>query len=190
MRSTFAFLVTCTIGLGGCASGGAFHQQLDFAVMRPGLHVGGGRVLGENVNPLVPLSLEASEGGVAVTFGQRNRSESVRVDPSSLDLLERVDGPAAPRAPLAGNVARVVLPGGASLVVSRRGDAEVGYQAVVQTFNASGMPTSASVSISSPEVDVVGPLEAVFVDDNHIVAAFTAAIGETFEVVAVPIEVL
>lgn len=192
MRSTLAYLAVLGLALTGCGSARAagFHQQLDFAVAAPGLRVGEARVVGEGVNPLAPVTLSADRSAIAVAFGQLHRGAVVRLDPGSMEALERIDGPVAPRGPLADGVARVALKNGTFVVCSREGTVELGYRAVAQAYSAGGAPIGAAVTISPPDVDVIGAPRAASVDGQRVIATFTAMRDAAFELVAVPLEVL
>ncbi len=192
MRSTLVHLAVFGLALTGCggAEASGFHQQLDFVVAPPGLRVGEARVVGEGVNPLAPVTLSADRSAIAVAFGQMHHGAVVRLDPGSMEPLERVDEPAAPRGPVAHGVARVALKNGTLVVCSTEGTVELGYRAVAQAYSSGGTPIGSPVTISPPDVDVIGTPRAASVDGQRVIATFTATRGSAFELVAVPLEVL
>jgi hypothetical protein len=191
MRST---IVACAVLGGllfGCAAPRAVtHGELAFAVSPPALRMGETRVLGRGVDPLVPLTASVSAGSVAVTFGRQGATTEVRLDPESMDTMDRTELPGAARGRQRDGVARVFLHGGAFVECSRRGSVEEGHRAVAQAFSAAGAPIGAPVELSAPEEDVIAAPRAASADGRRVLATFTVVHGQKFEVVAVPLEIL
>jgi hypothetical protein len=191
MRSTIVAAAVLGVSAFGCAAPrAAGHGELAFAIAPPVLHMGEQRVLGQGVDPMVPLTASVSEGAVAVTFGRQGAVTQVRLDPHSMDAVERSERPGAKRGRQRDGVSRVVLSGGAFVECSRRGGVEEGHRAVAQAFTAAGVPLGAPVDLSDLEEDVIAAPRAASADGHRVVATFTVVRGQTFEVVAVPLEIL
>lgn len=160
------------------------------------MHVGDARVMDTHVNPLAPVRLASHGEAVALSYGRSGRARAVaHVDAESLLPIPQPEGVTSPQpddasgAPTAANgrAARVVLDGGRFVLVWKRGDVEWGYRALAQEFGADGRAVGAPVLISPPDVDVVGSPQAVTTDGRHLVATFTVASENAFELMAVPI---
>lgn len=178
--------------LSGCAS-----VSEGVALMQPqsggepaSVSVGTARMLGGNVNPSAGVRVASDDGTFVVRFAHPGRLGAVeRLDASSLETLsqtsERAEHTEQPR-----GAQRVVLESGRFVVCWKRGDAETGYVAMAQAFNAAGAPRGGPVEISPAGLDVVGPLSAATSDGHRVVAAFAASSGGSFSAYAVPIEAL
>jgi hypothetical protein len=154
----------------------------------PAVHVGEARVIDTRVNPLAPVGLTSDGGELAIRYGSGRSQGVARLDARSLAHLPPAPDDAA-RAPAASTgAARVLLPGGRFLMIWKRGSTEWGHRAMAQEFGAGGSPFGAPVTISPPDIDVVGSPQAVTTDGQHLVVTFAAASDSGFELVAVPLE--
>jgi hypothetical protein len=170
-----------TRGEGGDRAGAA-------GVGLPSVRVGEARVLDATVNPLVPVRLGLHDGEIAVSFAHLRGGAHEQIDPESLEIRGRSEGPMGPEAP-ATSVQRIVLDHGRFLVCWTSGSLEWGHRAMAQMFNSSdGSPRGVPVAISPPNADVVGVPRAITSDGNHVVALFSATTGSSFQLVAVPID--
>ena len=155
------------------------------------VRVGEARVVDARVNPRVPVGLTSANGEISVRFGRPGRIAAVAaLDTSSLKALsfEQHESPEMATAP-AMQIARVELEGGRFVLCWTRGSLELGRRALVQAFNQDGSPRGAPVAISAPDVDVMGPLQAITADGRRVIATFVASSGNAFELMAVPIEI-
>jgi len=181
------------LGLVGCASTGG-RVEPDFAGLAgpdaPSVVVGEARVLDAKVNPHVPVRATAEDGSVTLRFGRPRHAGAVaRLEPSTMELLSIEAPSAGSGAPLPGqSVTRVVLDGGRFIKCWKRGDAERGYRAIAQTYEADGTPIGSPTVISPPDVDVVGVPQVVTTDGHHVLAAFAAAAESSFQLLAVTLE--
>jgi hypothetical protein len=194
MRAKFALGTAAALAFMGCAStsGGIERGERDFSgVAHRGVssvRIGEAHVVDTRVNPLMPVRVSFDGNEVVVNFARLGRSGAVaRLDASSLQPLSLQPG-SEDRSAHSTEAERVVLDGGRFVVCWTRGSVEWGHRALVQAFNADGSPRGAPAVISPPNVDVIGAPRAITTDGRHIVATFAAASGNSFQVMAVPIE--
>jgi hypothetical protein len=65
-----------------------------------------------------------------------------------------------------------------------------GYQLMAQAWTADGSPLGHAVVVSPADSDVLGAPKLVTIDGEHAVATFAATVGDRFELLAVPLDVL
>lgn len=196
MRAKFALGTAATaVAFVGCAStsGGIERGERDFSgIARRGVssvRIGEAHVVDTRVNPLMPVRVSFDGNDVVVNFARIGRSGAVaRLDASSLQPLSLQPHGSEDRSAHSAEPERVVLDGGRFVVCWTRGSVEWGHRALVQAFNADSSPRGAPVVISPPNVDVIGAPRAITTDGRHIVATFAGASGNSFQVMAVPIE--
>jgi hypothetical protein len=154
------------------------------------MHIGDARVVDTRVNPLARLDVTSDGSSIAVSYGRGGRTRTLaRLDATSLERLS-TDSVSATRdggEPAAGAV-RAPLDGGRFLMVWKRGSAEWGYRAMAQEFGVDGTPRGEAVVVSPPDFDVTGALHAVATSGHRVVVTFAGTSGDTFELVAVPLE--
>lgn len=190
--------VTMVLGvLGLAALSGCAPASEGVALMQPqsggepaSVAVGPARVLGGNVNPSAGVRVASDGETYVVRFAHPGHLGAVeRLDASSLETLsqasERAESAELPR-----GVQRVVLDGGRFVVCWKKGDAESGYVAMAQAFDAAGAPRGGPVEISPEGLDVIGSLSAATFDGRHVIATFAASSGGSFSAYAVPLEAL
>jgi len=64
------------------------------------------------------------------------------------------------------------------------------YQLMAQAWTADGSALGHAVVVSPEDSDVLGAPKLVKIDAEHAVATFAATLGDRFELLAVPLEVL
>jgi hypothetical protein len=186
-------LVCCAAAISvmtGCATtrGEASGDRTGAGLGLPSVRVGEPRVLDATVNPLVPVRLGLDGGEIAVSFAHVRGSAREQIDPESLEIRGRSEGPMTPEAP-ATSVQRIVLDHGRFLVCWTSGSVEWGHRVMAQMFNSSdGSPRGVPVAISPANADVVGAPRAITSDGNHVVALFSATTGSSFQLLAVSID--
>lgn len=204
MKTTAILGLTMALGSVGCASGNMEASSAERGWSGAAWHdssairVGEAHVMATRVNPLAHIGLASQGGAIEVTYERPGRSRAVaHVDTESLQPVAPPEGVTARQADGANRgsaapdatPARVVLEGGGSVVVWKRGDAEWGYRLFAQQLAADGAAVGAPVAISPPNVDVMGAPQAVTTDGRHVVATFAAAGDRGIELMAVPIDV-
>jgi hypothetical protein len=182
------------VGLTGCASvsEGVASMQPESASQPSSVRVGEARLLDPRVNPSAGVRVTAEGDALVVRFAHpgRGTGEIERMDPISLQTISKTVAP-VDRSSSGGHPQRVVLDGGRFIVCWKSGDAEQGYRAMAQAFNASdGSPRGAPVAISPADADVSGSLSVATADGHNVVATFAASTGDAFAAYAVPIEAL
>jgi hypothetical protein len=174
-------------GMGPAGAPGAESLRADDP---PSVRAGSVRVLDPSIDPLVPIHVAPREGALTVRFGHPREGALLELDAGSLTPVSPVQSvPIEARGPSWAGPAHTVLGGGRILVCWKRGDPLTGYRLMAQAWSASGAPLGAPVAVSSDDVDVVGSAQVVPLDGNRAVATFSAASGDRFELLAVPLEV-
>jgi hypothetical protein len=156
----------------------------------PSVRVGDPQVVASRINPRVAVGVSSEKDGVSVHFSRpRHPSEVSTLDAVSLrPLHDTAESNGAGDPAQASGATRVQLAGGHFVVLWTRGSAEWGYRALAQSFNASGTALGAPSVISPPGADVIGAPRGVTTDGHHVVATFATSSGDSFDVVAVPID--
>ena len=196
MRSELIVGVVGMFGLMGCATSGGVAGALDARAVAvaqaQGVRAGEAQVVDMHINPRVPVHVTAENGALAVRFAHPGTVGAlVHLDAETLmpvSVEERVDAE-PPAAPATGPV-RVVLGAGRFVACWRRGSMETGYQLMAQAWTADGSALGHAVVVSPEDSDVLGAPKLVKIDAEHAVATFAATLGDRFELLAVPLEVL
>lgn len=195
-------LVVGMAGATGCASSGALSAggegRSGLAVAEAQAPEGSGvvrgavRVLGTQVNPLVPVRLTAEGDQVAVRFAHSRRGGAVmHIDGLSLAPIgDEAAVVAEHREAPSGRSVRVVLRDGRFIECWKSGDAERGYKVMAQAWTGAGDRLGAPVAISPADADVLGVPQVVSVDGEHAVATFAAVDGDKTKLLAVSLQVL
>jgi len=196
MQAKLIVEVVAMFGLMGCAETGGAVGALDaHGVATPqaqGVRAGEAQVVGIHINPRVPVHVTAENGALVVRFAHPGMVGAlVHLDARTLMPLsveERVEAE-SPSAPATGAV-RVALGAGHFLECWRRGSMGLGYQLIAQARTADGSPLGNAVVVSPADSDVLGAPKLVTIDSEHAVATFAATLGDRFELLAVPLELL
>jgi hypothetical protein len=157
-----------------------------------GVRVGEAHVVGTHINPRVPVRLTAENGALAIRFAHPGTVGALvylnaeSLTPVSAEQRVEAEPPGAPVT----SAVRVVLGAGRFVECWRRGSMESGYQLMAQAWTADGSPLGQPVALSPTGSDVLSAPTLVRVDGEHAVATFAATLGDRFELVAVPLEVL
>jgi hypothetical protein len=155
--------------------------------------VGRAQVLAVQVNPMQRLAANASGEQISVTYGRlAHEGNILGIDPGSLHLRAvgssgQYTDPTQSEAG-AGNVQRIALANGASLVLWTDGSVEWGHRAMAQAMTADGKPQGAPFVLSPTDMDVFSAPSAATTDGHRVVATFSGTTRNAFELVAVPID--
>jgi len=196
MQAKLIVGVVGMFGLMGCATTGsavgAFDAHGVAMAQAQGVRVGEARVVDTHINPRVPVRLTAENGALAIRFGRPGTVGALvylnaeSLTPVSAEKRVEAEPPSAP----ATAAVRVALGAGRFVECWRRGSMESGYQLMAQARTADGSPLGQPVVVSPTDSDVLGAPKLVRIDDEHAVATFAATLGDRFELLAVPLEVL
>ncbi len=191
MLRSILFVSTLSL-LAGCAAETHLRPEtINFAVAQPALTVGSAHVLGERINPMLPVDLSASAGKVTVTFARKGLGgTTLALDPLSLQTEDSSDHlyPASTTRELTHTkVAHVALDDSRRLAFWTDGSPEAGYR-VIGAVERDGEPRGAPVVLTSDSVDVIGSPSAVTTDGHHVVVTFFASTTDSFALLAVPVE--
>ncbi len=196
MRTMAIIGIVSGVGLAGCASGprGVASMQPPSVAEVPSIRIGHTLVLDPQVDPQTGVHVASEGNGVVVHFAHAacaGTGSDAQFEPNWVDTSVQ-SAETDPTSPAPAQAIRVVLDDGRRFVaVWKSGDAERGYRAMAQAFNAlDSSPRGSSVAISSSDVDVSGPLSAVTYDGHHVVVAFAALANRSLAAVAIPIEAL
>jgi hypothetical protein len=180
------------MGLMGCASTVAVQaaKSAEFAAPdQAAVRISAATVVDAHVSPLVPVHVMPEREAIAVTFGQRGRTQTTRLDPVTLQVLSaETTGPSEARREPASGSTRVVLDGGRAVVCWTEQGADGGRRAMAQLWEANGHLLGPAVPISPPDADVLGAPRAASSDGRHAVVTFASTSGGTFELRAVALE--
>ncbi len=128
---------------------------------------------GPTLAPEANWSHLPGEWGPSLVVGEA-RVVSARVNPMEM--------------PRESSPARVPVDGGRFVLLWTRGTMEQGHRVLAQELAANGTPRGEPVTISSPDVDVVGAPRAISTDGRHVTASFVAASERGFALMAVPLD--
>jgi hypothetical protein len=181
------------VALSGCASVGdgvASMQPQSSLSEAPSVRMGTARLLDAHIDPMAGVRVAAEADVIVVHYANPGgEGFADRLDPSSLQTLSHTSSRADPSLQSQG-VQRIALDDARTVLYWKAGDAERGYRAMAQAFNAAdGSPRGAPEIFSPSGADVIGPVSAVR-SGNRIIATFAASSGDSFAAYAVPIEAL
>ncbi len=162
MRPRLALVLVPLVSLGCAVGSQGERQQLDFAMGRLTLEVSG-----------------APRPGVVGAVAGEARVIDSHVHPMQLPATLAFD-----------SVQRVALGDGRFLECWVEGSVEWGNRALARSYEADGTPRGATVVLSPADADVSSAPRALAVDGRRVIATFLASVSGTFEIMAVPVEVL
>jgi hypothetical protein len=140
-----------------------------------------------------PVAANAAGERISITYAHGAHAGNILgIDPGSLHVRssgssgQYTDSTRPETA--TGDVQRIALANGGSLVLWTGGSVEWGHRAMAQALTADGSAQSAPAVLSPTDMDVFGAPSAATTDGHRVVATFSGTRRNAFELVAVPIE--